>query len=270
MPITSLDTYKQKRTALRDRVLWINDSLTTIAGQRSSLWTAPAPVAGAAPTTAVVPTSATAGSVGQQDGGSLQLRLMLAELSSAALGSYWLCDRLSHQGGLSGVAAGAQTTNLPTAALTRYTTGDGVHAAVEVYSAIGTGASSFTTVYTNQAGTGTRTSIATVFGGSGNRELGRFFDIPLQQGDSGVRSVESLTLAGTTSGTGNFGVTLYKPLLHFPIRSANQVHSFDPLLAMGALLPEILDSACLFWLVRPVGITSGPFLAHLGFAEDDT
>lgn len=269
MPITSLDTYLAKRTSLRDRVLIAKNSLTTIAGRRSSLWVT-VPDAGAAPTTAAVPTRATAGALGQQNGGALALRQTHAEIASSELGSLWLCDRLSHQGGLSGTAAGAQTTNLPTAALTRYTDGVGVIVGVEVYSVVGTTGTTFTCSYTNTTPTAGRTSQTVAFGAINNREVGRFFDMPLQQGDVGVRSVESLTLAASTTSVGNFGITLYKPLAHFPIRAINQAISFDPLLAGGALMSEILDDACLFWIVRPNGTASGLLAANLGFAEDDT
>ena len=61
-----------------------------------------------------------------------------------------------------------------------------------------------------------------------------------------------------------------EPLAHFPIRAINQAISFDPLLAGGALMSEILDDACLFWIVRPNGTASGLLAANLGFAEDDT
>lgn len=269
MAITDFDSFVAKRTALRERVLATKASIVTSAGRRSSLWTA-APFAGATPSTAAVPTRATAGALGQQNGGGTALRATLADLGSTAVGSIWLCDRLSHQGGLVGDSASAQTTNLPTAALTRYTTGAGVHALLEVYSIVGTTATTFTTSYTNQDGTSGRTSIASTIGGVGFREVGRAFDIPLQLSDSGVRAVASVTLAATTGTAGNFGVTLYKPLLHFPIQQALTLHEFDPLLALSANLPEIIDDACLFWLVRPVSTASGIIVAQLGFAEDDT
>jgi len=268
-PITNFDTYVTKRVALRDRVFITKTSIPTIAGRRSSLWTA-SPFPGAAPTTAAVPTSATAGAVGQQDGGALALRLIKAEISVSERGSLWLCDRLSHQGGLAGNVATAQTTNLPTAALTRYSPGDGVHGLIEVYTQIGTTATTFTCSYTNPAGTAGRTSLASAIGAINAREVGRAFDITLQQGDAGIKSVESVTFAATTGTAGNLGVTLYKPLFHYPIRAINQQHTFDPLLAMGSMMNEVLDGACLFWLFRPESTASGCLVAYLGFAEDDT
>ena len=99
-------------------------ALTTILGRLSDPWVT-AGLGGSAPTTAAACTNATVGALGgtsgQQGGfanGTLR-RIPTARISATQAGTYILCDRLSHQGGLSGVTTGAQTTNLPTAALTR-------------------------------------------------------------------------------------------------------------------------------------------------------
>jgi hypothetical protein len=265
--VNDLDSYRVKRATPRQVVHFTKNSLAGLTGRRSSLWTAN-PFAGATPSTAAVPTRATAGALGQQNGGGTALRAYLAEFCSAAPMTLMLCDRLSHQGGLSGTTTTVQTTNLPTAALTRYTSGEGVHACLEVYAQIGTGATTVTVSYTNQAGTAGRTSPLTLIGAIGFREVGRVLDIPLQQGDTGVRSVESVDLTATTSGAGDFGVTLYKPLMHYPLRLEHVLNSFDPLLTHGANLPEIADDACLFWIAR-LG-SAGLFVGQMGFAEDDT
>lgn len=127
-------------------------------------------------------------------------------------GAYLLVDRLSHQGGLSGTTTTAQTTNLPTAALTRYTDGVGVMAALTIYTDVGTTAVSPTISYTNQAGTSGQTSGSFQFGGTGWDDAGRTFIVPLAVGDTGVRAVASVTLGVSTGTAGAFGVTLFKPL----------------------------------------------------------
>lgn len=143
-------------------------------------------------------------------------RLAQVEGSLAIAGCCILCDRLAHQGGLSGIVTTAQTTNLPVGpSSTRATTGAGVYAALEIYTNIGNTASTATVSYTSEAGTSGRTSPPIVFGGANSRNGGQFFPIPLQEGDGGVRSVESVTLAATTGTAGNFGVTLYRPLAVF-------------------------------------------------------
>lgn len=160
-------------------------------------------------------------------------------------GTYILIDRLCHQGGLDGTLTTTQTTNLPTAALTRYTNGVGVMAAVVIYTAIGATASTFTVSYTNQAGVAGQTSIAHIIGSSTYNAGGRFIPIPLANGDSGVRSVESITLSATTGTAGNFGIVLFRPIAMFAIETLNPVVS-DLIsgCAAGGLEP-INDNACL-------------------------
>jgi hypothetical protein len=132
--------------------------------------------------------------------------------SAIATGVYFIIDRLSHQGGLSAIVTTAQTTNLPTAALTRYTDGVGVMIGLTLYSAIGATATTVTASYTNQAGTAGKTTVAQSFGGSFTNNAHRMIFLPLEAGDTGVRSVESVTVSATTGGAGNFGVTLFKIL----------------------------------------------------------
>ena len=246
-----------------------------------SLWTA-AQDAGSTPSTAVAPTSATTGALGQVDGGSSALVVSAIEAAAvatpAAQGMYAsrmliLADRLSHQGGLDGTVTTAQTTNLPTAALTRYTSGDGVWAVVEVYTAVGSTVTTVTASYTNQAGTASQTTQAVAFGGVSStagagpvRSVGL---LPLASGDTGIRSVESVTLAASTTTAGNFGITLLKPLLLLPL-GVNDPYQYD--LVRGTLaggLPEILDGACLFWLWGNYVSSAGSARVHssVSFAE---
>ena len=187
--------------------------------------------------------------------------------------SFILIDRLSHQGGLSGTATGAQTTNLPTAALTRYTSGVGVMAALEVYSAVGASATTASVSYTNQDGTSGRTSKDVAFGGAddGNTGQRRFIILPLQDGDTGVRSVESVTLAASTGTAGNFGVTLVKPILLLPnvmacIHAAQQrcINSF---FGGHGSCERVLDTACLTMLFVQDVSSSPIFMGAIYLAE---
>lgn len=223
-------------------------TLTPIVGRWFHGWPNAFP-AGTVPTTAVAPTSATAGAIGQWDSTTGTLGLVQYDGGMALTGTVLICDRLSHQGGLSGTTVTAQTTNLPTAALTRYTDGVGVMCSLDIYTIVGTTAQTVTISYTNQDGTSGRTSPAVAFGASNFREAPRSIMIPLQSGDTGIRSVQSVTLGGTTGTAGNFGVTLFKPLLMAHIVdgatsiSANFVDGY----CTGGI-PEIVDGACLYML----------------------
>lgn len=268
MAIADFDSYRAKYARpVPSRVIDVSKNSQNLSvGRIHSAWTT-APFAGATPTTAAAPTSATAGALGQPNPTG-DLRLIGGCVSMAVGGVVFLVDRLSHQGGLSGTVTTAQTTNLPTAALTRYTDGVGVMIGLEIYTQIGATGTTVTCSYTNQDGTNGRTSQATVLGGAGFREAQRVIELPLQEGDYGVRSVEDVTLAGTTGTAGNFGITLYKPLMMFPAYITGQTFEWDSLLNAGGCMPEILDDACLAWMVVGFTLTSGVTQSRLIFSED--
>jgi hypothetical protein len=156
-------------------------------------------------------------------------------------------DLLVHNGGLDATLTTTQTTNLPTASLTRYTSGEGVMGAVIIYAVLGTTASTFTISYTNQAGTSGRTSTATQIGAGFYREAIGLIPIPLQAGDTGIRSIESVTLAGTTGSIGNFGVCLYKPLAMLSMETTTATSVLDMVSSGGVIgqFAEINPNACL-------------------------
>lgn len=169
-----------------------------------------------------------------------------------------LIDRLVDTAGLSGTVTTAQTTNLPTPALTRYTSGLGVMAALQVYSSLGATPQTATISYTNQAGTAARTSKAIEVPASAG--AGRLMVASLQDGDTGVRSVEEVLLSGSTGTAGNFGVTLFKPVMTLPLLMSNQtVPEF-----LAGRLPPLSDDACLDMVVYGVFPMFG---GHIDIAE---
>lgn len=173
-----------------------------------------------------------------------------------------IADRLSHQSGLSGTVTTQQTTNLPTAALTRYTSGVGVMAALEAYTAVGTTGQTATLNYTNSDGTSGQTSRPLVIGGAADDGGVQFYPASLADGDIGVRSVEGVTLSGSTGAAGNFGVTLFRPLLAIPVnhQGGERAGPLNP--GIGGLwaFPEFNDDACLMDLyISGIGADSGYF-----------
>jgi hypothetical protein len=270
MAITDYAAYIAMQEHPDQEIVYTKNLISLAVGLTGSYWLA-APFAGSAPTTAVVPTNATTGAIAQFiNGGSGAMRLPKMQIGHYLPSTLMLVDRLSHQGGLSAANISAQTTNLPTAALTRYTSGVGVFAALEIYTVIGTTATTVTASYTDTTPTAGRTSIATVFGGTNRREASSMVILPLQEGDIGVKSVESVTVLVSTATAGNFGVTLFKPLMMIPVQpSGSNITIYDPLLNHGGNLPEILDNACLqwIWLSGSTG-SSGSLNATMAFAED--
>lgn len=263
MPIS---TYADYVNRVADPIQYLRSSknaFTVVAGRMYSTWLA-APDAGVAPTAPVVPTRATAGAIRELQNSATAHWLAQVELSSVGAGALIIADRLSHQGGLSGTVTTPQTTNLPTAALTRYVGGLGVFAALEIYTAIGTTATTVTVSYTNQAGATGRVSQATDIGAAAHNQPGRLIMLPLADGDTGVRSVESVTVLATTGTAGNFGVTLFRPLMILPISALGaQQRLFDGLLGLGGNLPTVLNDACLQFLYIGNATTTGIIQSEL-------
>lgn len=267
MALATWADYQAEIAAPGEIVHMTKNALTSPQGRWMSLW-ASAPLAGAAPTTAAVPDRTTAGALGQQNAGAGNLRLARVAGYSQAGAALLLVDRLSHQGGLDATVTTPQTTNLPTAALTRTTSGAGVFAALEIYTQIGATGTTVTASYTNQAGTAGQVTPAIDFGAAGNREAGRLIWLPLAAGDTGVKSVESVTVLASTLTAGNFGVTLVRPLAMFWVPlTANPVTDLDAILGMNSQFPIIEDGACLQFCFLGTAV-NGVLVASLCFIEE--
>lgn len=222
---------------------------------------------GANPGGNVAPTSATTGALvpnivetgGELFLGAIDLQVTRKDLRWCLL----LIDRLVTTSGLSGTVTTAQTTNLPTTPLTRSVGGGGVCAAAEIYTSVGTTQSVASVSYTNQAGVAGQTSDGWRIGSTlAARSVARgFMPISLAQGDTGVRSVESLTLTPSTGTAGDFGITLYRPLCMvygFGDGTAGGRGQFCPLLgSSGGAMPKIDSNACLQWVVVACGNNVG-------------
>jgi len=188
--------------------------LPSVFGRSISGWTF-GDTAGVAPTTAQAVGRTTRGAMASPAPASSRLIEVSFVGNSTFRISGVMIDRLSHQGGLVANIATSQTTNLPTAALTRYTDGAGVWIGLEIYSTVGNTQVTATIAYTNQAGVGGRTGICQLGSTGGYTTAGLISVVAFQAGDTGARSVESVQLSATTGTAGSFGVTLFRPLSFF-------------------------------------------------------
>lgn len=280
MAIASEAAYYESLTRPWQRLRVSKNSLTTVAGRAFSSWLqGGTPAAGAAPTTAAVPTRATTGSLTASSGGrdfydsaGIQriLRAVVDQAPTASAGGMvTICDRLSHQGGLSATVTTAQTTNLPTAALTRHTSGIGVEMGLEIYTQIGTTGTTARVSYTNTVPTAGQLTPLTTFGATGNREASRIIVLPLAEGDRGVTSVESATVTASTLTAGAFGVTLFYPLVHIPLDDILSLRGYaDALYGFGAWFPIIESNACLMFVYHTSGALTGVVQADFSVCED--
>jgi hypothetical protein len=227
-------------------------AIPVVLGRSMAMWRSllPAP---AIPTTSVALDKTSDNAIGpipNATSGKLQIIGGRFNTGGTAGATVVPIDLLNVSGGLSGTVTTEQTTNLPTAALTRHTGGDGVMIGLVIYTIVGTTATTVSVRYTNQAGTGSRTSTVTSFGGTSFREVGRLILIPLQSGDTGVRSVEGVTVTATTGTAGNFGVCLFKPLMSFSLDSTTGTMPLDAVSTGGMIgsMAEVDDDACLTFL----------------------
>lgn len=246
MPLADLADFRAALTEAQGIVSINQIFLQSVTARIFDNWMSqvPAPVT---PTTAVAPTRTTAGALGQENGGAGTLAIVGARYNGMNAGVALICDRLSHQGGLVANLATAQTTNLPTAALTRETTGEGVMLGLTLFTQLGVTGTTVTASYTNQAGTAGKITEPVVLGNTGFREAGRLILLPLAAGDTGVRAVASVTVLATTGTAGSFGVTLFKPLYAIVMESTSGVAAGGFVSGgMSGGIPEVVDDACLF------------------------
>lgn len=235
------------------------------AGQFASLWTA-----AGFPGAGEVPASRSAGGTSYSAGGVAGAIPMsnptagdtayLAKLAAAGAvaGTLILYDRLWACTGFSGTSTAAQAVTGFSGLPTRGGLGEGVEAWAEWYTATGSTTANLTMSYTNAAGTSGRTTTAVTLGTS--VIAAQMFPLPLASGDSGVRSVASVTLSASTGTAGAFGITLLRRIAEIPLVVAN-VNTTQDVFALG--MPTLPDNACLALAVLASGTTTGVMAGNL-------
>lgn len=243
---------------------------TLVAGRPHSLWAIGGnPGAGSFDTTlnGVTLSSSSALVAGQlrhynPASGNAYLAYLKAVATQA--GSLLLLDRIWHNGGFTITSTSAQNITSPTWPSrcptsgtddTPATTGLGVLLAVEVSANVGAGTPTITISYTNDHGTSGRTAtnvLATV----ASPIAGAVYFIGLQAGDTGVRSVQSLTLSATwTSGTIN--LVAYRHLADLALPGAGVPAALDFLSGGGARLYD----GVVPWLVFEPNTTTASLIS---------
>lgn len=185
---------------------------------------------------------------------------------NAGLGGLILCDRLWHNSGFTQATTTAETVNsatFPARDVNGSTNGVGVQVALEVSTAT-TNASPITNTtmsYTNDAGTSGRT--ATIPSFPATAVAGTFVPFLLAAGDTGVRSIQSLT-KGTSYAGGTMHLVAYRRVLTLPIAVANTMAVAD---GISAGLPRMYDSSVPFLIGPLTATTVGLTTASITFAQ---
>lgn len=170
---------------------------------------------------------------------------------------FTLCDYLMHYPLIDGDDTAQQDLD-NTQTLPRYTDGAGVRCMIVCTTPMVANATA-TISYTNQSGVAGRTSTSTLIASSvvgciisssntsaSANSVSPF--IPLASGDSGIRSIESITLS---SGAGGFfAVVLVRPLAHLQIRESATVTEIENFRQRGSM-PEVKSGAYLNFIYLP-------------------
>ncbi len=251
------------------RLIQVKANVTAVAGRMTSLWSA-AGQPGVGSTTlgqaaaGVVPLDSDTGFLSFVNPGAGNSYLAGVSGVSAASGVLVIWDNLWTWGsGGSGwvvTTTTAQSTTAP-AALTRPdANGTNTEAWLEVLATMGAGAATPVLSYTNPGSTAGRTT--GTMGYAATSIIGSMYNFPLQAGDTGVKSVQSLTLTTTmTSGTAR--VMILRRVATIPI-VANVGFKFD---AYDLGMPLISNDAALMVGVQASSTASGPTQLELVLAQ---
>jgi len=227
-----------------------------------SLWKVGAiPAAGADPAT--TPGTAyddTAGSMFFPDQSSdRKFLLSFGASSQPPASSLVLYDRLVGVSGISVASTGNKTIN--SAALPRYSGADseGVECWLEVTTATTATAPVVSlNSYTNQAGTTGRAGGTVTFPAAATNVDTIIGPMPLQAGDTGIRSIEVGLNVATAASAGVINVLLLRRIAAIALPTANEYYETQYVGEMLAL-PRIFDGACLCLMQYAVSNTATTF-----------
>jgi hypothetical protein len=254
MAITTLDgliaATKQRvrynKTATRTTVAngWF--SIIDLAGQPGA-----GTLAGSSTTAGVVPTDLTNGyPIINPFGAGASGYLGRVSFGSTVACRIAVFDRLWHGGAYAFNANTAITAPPSYAARVPGANYAGLELWVEQVTAA-TGNQAVNVTYTNQGGTGTRTTGAVGIGAAPT--VGRCWQLPLQAGDSGVQEVDNVQ--GTVATAGTFNVMVLRRLAEGRVPIVNGLDR-QSVIDVGALLQVYADSA-FYVLIAADGTSSG-------------
>lgn len=183
-----------------------------LAGGIFSFWRSVGiPTQPAIPGIAEILTDATPGAITgpleKTAGREIRLGALRAYMS-ANIGEVYLWDRLCHVGGLSGLLNTTQTINLSLPARVNEN-GMGVQWYLEWYLDTGATVANATISYTNQNGVAGQIAVVPL---TASMRADRLMRILPTGADTGIKSIESVTLTASTGIAGSFGVTAIWPI----------------------------------------------------------
>jgi hypothetical protein len=240
------------------------------AGTWHSLWKAAGyPGAGSNPPafsagSGYIPSEATAGAIPFVDPAASGYLARLGA-SGATIGTLVLYDRVWACSGFGTVVTTLQSVTTPGTVnrdANNASLGDGVEAWLEVYTAPGATAATWTVTYTNEVGTGGRT--ATYAHPANAESVGQMIPLALAAGDKGVRAVASFQASVSSGTAGDIGITLLRRIAEIPLTVVNVGQVLDGV-ALG--LPRLYANTCMALMVHCSATNTGAILGSLVTAD---
>lgn len=181
-----------------------------------------------------------------------------------SVGGVWLLDRLWHNGSISSTTTTAQNIThpgLPARDRSASSNGDGVFLAMEVSTTTGNGSpvTTITASYTDSAGNAGNTASITSF--PTTAVAGTWVPFNLAAGDTGVRTVESLTL-GTSLVSGTVHLVMFRPIAFIPLAIAGVGASMAPMPPR-----RMWDSSVPMMVYDLTGTTGGIVSGLIGYSQ---
>jgi hypothetical protein len=168
----------------------------------------------------------------------------------------WACS------GLVGNVATAQTLTGFAGMPTRNSTALGAEIWIGCSSAIGATAHNVTVQYTNQSGTSGRNTVSTA--GIASMPANRMYQVPLQSGDTGIQSVQGLTLSASSGTAGNLWIMVLDRIASISAPVTNVANVSDAF-ALG--FPQISDNSCLAFVHQATTTSSGIIMGQLSVVQ---
>lgn len=268
--ITTMDGIVAALAAAQDQKLFF-PSATNVAGGFVNLNQA---VTGGAGIMAVPGTAAAGGTTYNQStqaagfhkwtaaGGGQANYIGRAGVTMATAGALHIYDLCWACSGLVGNVATAQNITGFSGLPARHTGGANLEIWVGCSGAIGATAHNITVSYTNQAGTAGRTTVSTA--GIASMPANRMLQLPLQSGDTGVQSIQSMTLSASSGTAGNLWLMLMERYCGIGSAVPNVPQTFD-FADLG--LPSPSSESCLLFVNQGTTTSTGIILGQLDIIQ---
>lgn len=160
-------------------------------------------------------------------------------------------DRVWQNSGIATNTTARQSWSPP--AITRYVTGQGLSLWLRLTNAALSSDVNMTIEYNNQSGTARTFTCAPRFSTESFVWAPEIMCVPLQLGDTGIRSISAVTFSGTWTQNANLGFMIAKYLGSYRIGASSEPTGITPLSFLQGL-PAFDGNACLSFAIQAAGV----------------